>query len=78
MDERLDATRCCGNENCQGGRRCLTHELWTDLSRQIFTFLEGITLAQFVERPAVCDVVHRQNSRRRDRSSDRFIAPALM
>jgi len=52
--------------------------LWTDLSRQIFTFLEGITLAQFVERPAVCEVVHRQNNRRRDRSSERFIAPALM
>jgi len=78
VDERLDATRCCGNENCQDGRRCLTHELWTDLSRQIFNFLEGITLAQFVERPAVCDVVHRQNGRRRDRSSERFIAPALM
>jgi Rrf2 family iron-sulfur cluster assembly transcriptional regulator len=52
--------------------------LWTDLSRQIFTFLEGITLAQFVERPTVCDVVHHQNSRRRDRSSERFIAPAMM
>ena len=47
VDERLDATRCFGHENCQEGRRCLTHELWTDLSRQIFTFLEGITLAQF-------------------------------
>jgi Rrf2 family iron-sulfur cluster assembly transcriptional regulator len=67
VDERLDATRCCGDENCQGGRRCLTHQLWTDLSRQIFTFLEGITLAQFVERPAVCDAVHRQHTRRRDR-----------
>lgn len=78
VDERLDATRCCGNENCQGGRRCLTHELWTDLSRQIFNFLEGITLAQFVERPAVREVALNQNSRRRDRSSERFIAPAMM
>ncbi|MCP5158344.1 MAG: Rrf2 family transcriptional regulator [Gammaproteobacteria bacterium] len=67
VDERLDATRCCGDENCQGGRRCLTHQLWTDLSRQIFTFLEGITLAQFVERPAVYDMVHRQHARRRER-----------
>ncbi len=78
VDERLDATRCCGHENCQNGRRCLTHELWADLSHQIFTFLEGITLAQFVERPAVYEVAHRQNSRRRDRSPERFIAPALM
>lgn len=26
-DERLDTTRCLGHENCQEGRRCLTHEL---------------------------------------------------
>ena len=38
VDERLDTTRCFGHENCQEVRRCLTHELWTDLSRQIFTF----------------------------------------
>ena len=65
VDERLDATRCYGHENCQEGRRCLTHELWTDLSQQIFKFLEGITLAQFVERPAVSEVARRQNSARR-------------
>lgn len=78
VDERLDATRCCGNENCQQGRRCLTHDLWTDLSGQIFTFLEGITLAQFLKRPEVCDVVRRQNSasRRRERPVERF--PAAM
>ena len=78
VDERLDATRCSGHENCQEGRRCLTHELWTDLSGQIFTFLEGITLAKFVERPEVCDVVRRQNnpSRRRERPVERF--PAAM
>ena len=68
VDERMDATRCCGQENCQGGQRCLTHKLWADLSRQIFAFLEGITLAQFVERPAVYDEVakHPPHSRRRE------------
>ncbi len=67
VDERVDATRCCGQENCQGGQRCLTHQLWTDLSRQIYTFLEGITLAQFVERPAhYSGVMYRQTARRRD------------
>ena len=76
VDERLDATRCSGRENCQEGRRCLTHELWTDLSGQIVNCLEGITLAQFLTRPDVCDVVRRQNStlRRRERPVDRFPA----
>jgi Rrf2 family iron-sulfur cluster assembly transcriptional regulator len=61
VDEKVDATRCAGRENCQNGQRCLTHELWSDLSQQIFSFLKGITLAQFVERPSVREVVKRQD-----------------
>lgn len=80
VDERMDATRCCGQENCQGGQRCLTHQLWTDLSRQIFTFLEGITLAQFVERPAAYDpvVMHRQHPHRREQPINPLPIPATM
>ncbi len=60
VDEKVDATRCSGKENCQNGQRCLTHELWAELSQQIFDFLEGITLAQFVERPSVKEVARKQ------------------
>jgi Rrf2 family iron-sulfur cluster assembly transcriptional regulator len=63
VDEAVDATRCGGKENCQDGERCLTHELWTGLSRQIFNFLNGITLAQFVDRPRVREVALRQDTR---------------
>lgn len=69
VDEKMDATRCKGREDCQDGVRCLTHELWTDLSHQIFNFLEGITLAQFVERPKVREVVHRQDEVHRRRET---------
>jgi Rrf2 family iron-sulfur cluster assembly transcriptional regulator len=61
VDENVDATRCSGMKNCQGGRRCLTHELWSDLSQQIYDFLQGITLAQFVERETVRQVALRQD-----------------
>jgi Rrf2 family iron-sulfur cluster assembly transcriptional regulator len=61
VDENVDATRCGGRQNCQGGRRCLTHELWSDLSRQIHEFLQGITLAQFLERETVRAVARRQD-----------------
>lgn len=50
VDESVDATRCKGMENCQGDQRCITHDLWQDLSAQIHEFLSGITLAQLVER----------------------------
>lgn len=62
VDEMVDATRCRGRENCQGEERCLTHDLWEDLSRQIRDFLSDIDLAQLVERRRVREVAARQDS----------------
>ena len=62
VDETVDATLCHGLENCQGEARCLTHDLWNDLSEQIHEFLSGIDLAQLVERQRVQEVALRQNS----------------
>ena len=60
VDESTDSTRCHGKENCQDDERCLTHDLWTDLSRQIREFLSGIALAHLVERQRVREVAQRQ------------------
>lgn len=62
VDEMVDATRCGGRENCQGEERCLTHDLWHDLSQQIQEFLNRIDLAQLVERRRVREVAARQDS----------------
>lgn len=56
VDETVDATRCRGREDCQDGERCLTHELWMELSASLFDFLNSITLAQYVNRPVVQNV----------------------
>jgi len=50
VDEWVEFTRCSGRENCRGGQPCLTHQLWDQLSDDIFHFLSGITLADMVER----------------------------
>lgn len=71
VSERVDTTRCEGKENCQNGQRCLTHELWSDLSDQIHGFLSGITLAQFAERSTVQAVIHRQDTMHFRRSQAR-------
>jgi Rrf2 family iron-sulfur cluster assembly transcriptional regulator len=52
VDESVDATRCGGRGDCQGGKRCLTHDLWTELSDQIYGFLSGITLGKLVDQGA--------------------------
>ncbi|WP_297364519.1 Rrf2 family transcriptional regulator [Acidiferrobacter sp.] len=63
INENIDATRCGGEENCHGEERCLTHQLWTELSRRIYEFLDGITLATLVSEPGVQEVVMRQAKR---------------
>lgn len=53
VDESMDTTKCNGQANCQDGERCLTHDLWTELSQQIHGFLDGISLADLVNQPKV-------------------------
>ncbi|GJL81130.1 MAG: Fe-S cluster assembly transcriptional regulator IscR [marine bacterium B5-7] len=50
VDERIDITRCAGREDCHDGERCLTHELWADLSDKIFQFLDEISLGELIDR----------------------------
>ena len=57
VDEPLRATRCSGltgadvGKGCMaGGERCLTHNLWDALGRQIEGFLAGVSLEDVVER----------------------------
>ncbi len=50
VDESVDATRCGGKGDCQDGQRCLTHDLWTELSEQVYSFLSGISLGQLVDQ----------------------------
>ena len=61
IDENIDATRCRGEENCHGDERCLTHQLWSDLSARIYGFLNETTLGELAKRPAVQEVATRQS-----------------
>lgn len=61
INESVDATRCSGMADCQGGVQCLTHSLWVDLSDRIYSFLNDITLADLVEKQEVKSVANRQD-----------------
>lgn len=61
INEHVDARRCGGLQNCQDDQICLTHELWEDLSKQIFDFLNGISLGDLVKRSRVQEVSARQD-----------------
>src|SRR5512143_1576393 len=61
VDEKVDAMRCDGKGNCHENGQCLTHELWCDLSDQIYAFLKSIDLGQLVARQGVQEVAARQD-----------------
>lgn len=48
VDEPLDATQCGGKQNCHDEHRCMTHDLWSNLNRKMFEYLESVSLASLV------------------------------
>lgn len=50
VNESIDATKCNGKADCHGGEKCLTHNLWQDLSDRISKFLDSITLGELVAK----------------------------
>jgi len=64
VDESVDATRCGGPGNCQDNERCLTHDLWLELSRRIYDYLSNISLQDLMSREGVREVMVRQQPRR--------------
>lgn len=53
VDEPIRTTRCANGtpQGCRTNRsRCLTHDLWEELSNQIHMYLSSVTIADVVER----------------------------
>jgi Rrf2 family iron-sulfur cluster assembly transcriptional regulator len=53
VDEPIRATRCKPNSGagCHADKsRCLTHDLWEELSHQIHLFLSSVSLADVCEK----------------------------
>jgi len=52
VEEPVDITRCQNRGvGCIGnGRRCITHDLWDELSRHIHLFFSGVTLEDVIRR----------------------------
>ncbi len=50
VGDGVDATRCHGAADCLDGAKCLTHDLWAELSHEIDEFMSNITLATLVQR----------------------------
>jgi len=61
VDESCKVVDCNDAEGCQDTYQCLTHDLWQELSNEIRSFLDGITLSEIMSQDAVHDVKVRQD-----------------
>jgi Rrf2 family iron-sulfur cluster assembly transcriptional regulator len=54
VDEPLKTTRCSDTKGClPSGARCITHDLWDELSRHIYLFLSSVTLEDVLGRKVI-------------------------
>ena len=61
VDESCKVVDCDDSDGCHNNYQCLTHDLWQELSNEIRSFLDGITLAEIMSQEAVNDVKVRQD-----------------
>ena len=48
VDENMDQTQCGGAMNCSNDKPCLTHYVWTDLTKQIHDYMKGVSLSDVI------------------------------
>ena len=48
VEKRMDATQCGGVGDCNGGSRCLAHNLWMELNSEVDHFLMNISLEDVI------------------------------
>lgn len=65
VNENITVTRCQGQASCQGGKECLTHSLWEQLSQRIEGFLNEITVSELVTQQQ-----YRRKNKRTHRHQD--------
>lgn len=62
VDESYKANACSDAGFCQGAAaRCLTHDLWDELSNKIHDFLDEISLADLMMHKETAEVACRQD-----------------
>ena len=49
VEKRMDATQCGGVGDCNGGSKCLAHNLWMELNSEVDYFLMNISLEDVIQ-----------------------------
>lgn len=78
VDEPMDATQCGGKQNCHDEHRCMTHDLWANLNKRMYEYLDSVSLGALVNQQIKPDpdISVLKDVRRRAIISVREAAPA--
>ena len=60
VDENMDQTQCGGAMNCSNDKPCLTHYVWTDLTKQIHDYMKGVSLSDVIVRYDIQNIVDKR------------------
>ena len=60
VDENMDQTQCGGAMNCNNDKPCLTHYVWTDLTKQINDYMKGVSLGDVILRNDIRNIVDKR------------------
>ncbi|MEC7832632.1 MAG: Rrf2 family transcriptional regulator [Pseudomonadota bacterium] len=60
VDENMDQTQCGGAMNCNNDKPCLTHYVWTDLTKQINDYMKGVSLGDIILRNDIRNIVDKR------------------
>ncbi|MCC2625696.1 MAG: DNA-binding protein [Burkholderiales bacterium] len=50
VDDDMDARTCHGLKNCKDNNKCLTHDLWNDLTNHVYRYLDSVSLFDLVNK----------------------------
>lgn len=60
VDENMDQTQCGGAMNCNNDKPCLTHYVWTDLTKQINDYMKGVSLGDVILRNDIRNIIDKR------------------
>jgi Rrf2 family iron-sulfur cluster assembly transcriptional regulator len=50
VEDDIDARACHGSESCHNNQKCLTHDLWEDLTVYMYSYLDNVTVSNVLEK----------------------------
>jgi len=73
VDEACKVVDCGDDGGCHGDYQCLTHDLWQELSNEIRSFLDGISLTEVMKKGAITELTNQELASETEQQQEKVI-----